>query len=151
MTRVLAVLCALVLGACSESDHKGQDLAACQSEAIKIYPHWRGNMDVGIRATSTYLCMKAKGYGYDEGCLPESGADASAAALPTVSQPARRSSGMRDSRDGWINETSEHCYRKRKLTDFQDRRGHQLGVLFYLSLRLSRSGSLAIFAAIRRA
>ena len=114
MTRVLAVLCALVLGACSESDHKGQDLAACQSEAIKIYPHWRGNMDVGIRATSTYLCMQAKGYGYDDACLPESGVDASAAALPTVGQPARRSSGMRDGRDGWINETSEHCDRKAK-------------------------------------
>ena len=114
MTRTLVVLCALAVGACSESDHKGQDLAACQSEAIKIYPHWRGNMDVGIRATSTYLCMKAKGYGYDDACLPESGADVSAA-LPTVGQPARRSSGMRDGRDGWINETSEHCYRKAKV------------------------------------
>jgi len=58
--------------------------------------------------------MKAKGYGYDDACLPESGADVSAA-LPTVGQPARRSSGMRDGRDGWINETSEHCYRKAKV------------------------------------
>ena len=106
---------ALAVGACTESDHKGQDLAACQLEATKVYPHWRGNMDVGIRATSTYLCMKAKGYGYDDACLPESGADASAAALPTVGQPARRSSGMREGRDGWINETSEHCYRKAKV------------------------------------
>ena len=114
MTRTLVVLCALAVGACTESDHKGQDLAACQLEATKVYPHWRGNMDVGIRATSTYLCMKAKGYGYDDACLPTSGADASAAALPTVGQPARRSSGMRDGRDDWINETSEHCYRKAK-------------------------------------
>jgi hypothetical protein len=93
MTRTLVVLCALAVGACDDSAPTGQDLAACQVEAIKVYPHWRNNLGVaGDMGDFTYLCMKAKGYEYADLC----------------------SSAKTGVSDSWINETSERCYRKAK-------------------------------------
>jgi hypothetical protein len=64
MTRTIVVLCALTVGACTESDHKLQDLAACQLEAIKLYPNWPADDDGSVtgvaRGHFTEICMTAK-------------------------------------------------------------------------------------------
>ena len=103
------VLCVLAVGACTDSASTGQDLAACQLEAIKIYPHWRadwktddeprpGQIEGGVGGLSdmgdfTRLCMKAKGYEYD---------------------PDGKHCGLADTNrfEHWRNQTSERCYRK---------------------------------------
>jgi hypothetical protein len=53
MTRTTIVLL-FALGACSQS--KGQDLAACRTDAIKA------SASDSERNNYTYLCTKAKGY-----------------------------------------------------------------------------------------
>ena len=89
MTRTLAVLCVLAVGACSESNHKKQDLAACKLEAIKLYPHPDGDKDEALIGNFAETCMTAKGYDHD--C------------------PA-------DLRgfDEWITQSMDRCYRKAK-------------------------------------
>ena len=92
MTRALVVLCALAVGACTESDPKVQDLAACHWEAVKVYPQGRNDIGAaGDMGDFTYRCMKAKGYEYADACNP-----------------------TKTGGDRWINETSEHRYRKAK-------------------------------------
>jgi hypothetical protein len=58
---MLATISLLALGACGES--KGQDVAACQNEAVKVYPNWRQDMGAlaGDMGDFTRRCMKAKG------------------------------------------------------------------------------------------
>ena len=90
MTRTLLVLCTLAVAACTESDHKVKDLSACHWEALKVYPQWRNDIGAaGDLGDFTYRCMKAKGYEYADACNP-----------------------TKTGGDRWINETSEHCYRK---------------------------------------
>jgi hypothetical protein len=105
------VLCALAVAACTESTSTEQDLAACQLEAIKVYPHWRADQAALDRKTDeepmrpgqlmgvgpahdmgdfTRLCMKAKGYEYGT-----SGNDC-------PFNPV----------EPWRNSTREQCYRK---------------------------------------
>jgi hypothetical protein len=87
MNRTLvAVVSLLALGACGDS--KEGDLAACENEAVKLYPNWRDNnlalaVDMG---DFTFRCMKTKGYAFDSGACPPGG--------------------------GWASETMERCYRK---------------------------------------
>jgi hypothetical protein len=103
------VLCALAVAACTESDHTVQDLAACQLEATKVYPHWLADnrktadephrqLEGGPGAASdmgyfAYLCMKAKGYEYDANHNRCGISD-----VPLFEQ--------------WTNQTREQCYRK---------------------------------------
>jgi len=90
MTRTLLVLCTLAVAACTESDHKVKDLSACHWEALKVYLQWRNDIGAaGDLGDFTYRCMKAKGYEYADACNP-----------------------TKTGGDRWINETSEHCYRK---------------------------------------
>jgi hypothetical protein len=81
-----AMVVLLALSACGDS--KERDLAACENEAVKLYPNWRDNngalaVDMG---DFTYRCMKAKGYAFASDACPPGG--------------------------GWASETMEHCYRK---------------------------------------
>jgi hypothetical protein len=93
MTRTLVVLCALAVGVCSESDHKVQDLATCQLEAIKLYPNWPADDDGSVtgvaRGHYTEICMTAKGY--EEHCPADLGG-------LTV----------------WVAQNTDRCYRKAK-------------------------------------
>jgi hypothetical protein len=115
MTRTLVVLCALAVGACNEKDHKGQDLAACKLEAVKVYPHWQDDqadldrktanepyrpgqkMDVGPAfdmGDFTRLCMKAKGYEWNAN--------------------GNQCGVSDDLFECWKKDTREQCYRKTK-------------------------------------
>ena len=76
----------LALGACSQS--KGQDLAACQVEAIKVYPHFRERGDMNDQAEFITYCMFAKGYGFTDRCVTDVGESV------------------------FLNRNSEDCYRK---------------------------------------
>ena len=91
--RTLVVLCALVVSACSESDHKVQDLAACRLEAIKLYPNWPATDDGSVtgvaRGHFTEVCMNAKGY--EVHCPADLGG-------LTV----------------WVTQNMDRCYRKAK-------------------------------------
>ena len=61
MTRALVVLCALAVGACTESDPKVQDLAACHWEAVKVYPQWRNDIGAaGDMGDFTYRPHESK-------------------------------------------------------------------------------------------
>ena len=113
MTRTLMMLCVLAVAACTDdSTSTGQALAACQFEAVRVYPHWRADQadldektandrpgqktDVGPAfdmGEFTRLCMKAKGYEYD---------------------PDGNHCGLADTNrfEHWRNQTSERCYRK---------------------------------------
>ena len=114
MTRTLVALCALAVAACDENDRTGQDLAACQFEAVRVYPHWRADQadfdsktanephqpgrDVAAGPANdmgyfTFLCMKAKGYEYD---------------------PNHNHCGINDVplSEQWKNHTREQCYRQ---------------------------------------
>jgi hypothetical protein len=93
MIRTLVVLFALAVGACTESDHKVQDLAACQLEVIKLYPNWPMDDDGSVtgvaRGHFTEVCMTAKGYELQ--CPADLGGF-------TV----------------WVTQTNDRCYRKAK-------------------------------------
>jgi hypothetical protein len=113
MTRILMVLCALAVAACADdSTSTGQDLAACQFEAVRVYPHWRADqadfdrkthdapvqpgqtMDVGPAfdlGEFTRLCMKAKGYEWNA---------------------KGNHCGIYDDPFEWRKDTREQCYRK---------------------------------------
>jgi hypothetical protein len=113
MTRTFVVLCALAVGACDNSATTGQDLAACQLEATKVYPHWQDDQadfdrktanephvpgektDVGpafAMGDFTRLCMKAKGYEYNPN--------------------GNRCNVSDDLFERWKRDVREQCYRK---------------------------------------
>jgi hypothetical protein len=52
----------LALGACGGS--KESDMAACQNEAVKVYPNWKQNNGAVDMGDFAYRCMKAKGYAF---------------------------------------------------------------------------------------
>jgi hypothetical protein len=82
---LIAIALLLALGGCGES--KEEDLAACQMEALKLYPNWRAdNMALATdMGDFTNLCMKVKGY-VGDACPPGG---------------------------GWASEVLDQCYRKK--------------------------------------
>jgi len=114
MTRTLMMLCVLAVAACTDdSTSTGQALAACQFEAVRVYPHWRADqadldektanephrpgekMDVGPAfdmGEFTRLCMKAKGYEWNAN--------------------GNQCGVTDDLFERWKKDTREQCYRK---------------------------------------